>query len=93
MSKIDHLQKLLSDITNQIRNLNQLIHEKTEHIQNMETTLLQLQENITAEKIQLDEYQAQLTGALEMKTETDRYFEQIEKNIDTLMTILTSSRV
>jgi len=92
MSKIDHLQKMLSDITNEIRTLNQLIQEKQEHIQTMEKNYIQLQESITAEKTQLNEYQNQLNGALEMKTETDKYFKQIEQNIDTLMTILTTSR-
>ena len=92
MSKIDHLQKMLNDITNEIRSLNQLIQEKQTDIQKMENTYIQLHETITAEKKQLEEYQAQLNGALEMKTETDKYFKQIEQNIDTLMTILTSSR-
>ena len=92
MSKIDHLQKMLSGITNEISSLKQLIQEKEENILTMEKTYIQLQETITAEKLQLNEYELQMNRALEMKTERDKYFKQIEQNIDTLMTILTTSR-
>lgn len=92
MSKIDHLQKMLSDIAHQIRTLNQLIIEKKNAVETLEKNLLQIESTISAEKLQLTEYEAQLNGALEMKTETDRYYNQIEQNIDTLMTILTTSR-
>jgi chromosome segregation ATPase len=92
MSKIENLQRMLSDITHRINELTHLITEKSESIRMIETNLALLQENLQAEKIQLEEYQRSLQGAMEMKSETDGYFKQIEQNIDTLMTILTTSR-
>ncbi len=92
MSKIENLQRMLSDITFRINELTHLITEKSESIRMIEMNLASLQENLQAEKIQLEEYQRNLQGAMEMKSETDSYFKQIEQNIDTLMTILTTSR-
>jgi len=69
-----------------------MIEEKTEKVEQMEKQQLILDENIKAEKSQLEELNKKLLGCLELKQETDSCYSQIEQNIDTLMTILTSSR-
>ncbi len=85
MNKMNSLQSKLSDIHKTIHDLEELIEEKTHTILQIETHLVTLQETHKAEKNQLEEY----TGLMK---ETENYYNQIEQNIDTLMTILTSSR-
>jgi len=86
------LQRMLVDIKKSITDFQSMIEEKTERVQQMEKQQISLEENIRAEKSQLDELTKKLQGCLELKNETDSYYSQIEHNIDTLMTILTSSR-
>ena len=92
MSKIDMLQRMLVEIKKNIADFNTMIEEKTEKIEQMERQQRVLEENIRAEKQQLEECSKKLQSCLELKQETDSYYTQIEHNIDTLMTILTSSR-
>lgn len=92
MSKIEMLQRMLVDIKKSITDFKSMIEEKTEKVEQMEKQQVSLEENIRAEKIQLEELTKKLQGCLELKQETDSYYNQIEHNIDTLMTILTSSR-
>jgi chromosome segregation ATPase len=92
MAKIETLQRMISEINKKIHELNELIDEKIETIQRTESQISILQENLKADKSQMEEYQKQLTNTIEMKKETDGYYKQIEQNIDTLMTILTTSR-
>ena len=92
MNKMNSLQTKLTDIQKTIQELEQFIQDKTESIQHIESQLIVLQENHRAEQQQLDEYTKKLQGYKELMTETDSYYKQIEQNIDTLMTILTSSR-
>jgi len=86
------LQRMLADIKKSIADFKSMIEEKTEKVELMEKQQSNLEENIRAEKQQLEELNKKLQGCLEMKQETDSYYSQIEHNIDTLMTILTSSR-
>ena len=92
MSKIEMLQRMLVDIKKNISDFKAMIEEKTEKLDMMEKQQLNLEENIRAEKSQLEELTKKLNSCLEMKQETDSYYSQIEHNIDTLMTILTTSR-
>jgi len=92
MSKIEMLQRMLVDIKKSITDFKSMIEEKTEKVEQMEKQHLILEENIRAEKIQLEELNKKLQCSLELKQETDSYYTQIEHNIETLMTILTSSR-
>lgn len=92
MNKMNTLQTKLTDIQKTIQELEGIIQEKTDSIQQIESQLVVLQENHRAEQLQLDEYTKKLQGYKELMTETDSYYKQIEQNIDTLMTILTSSR-
>ena len=86
------LQRMLVDIKKSIGDFKSMIEEKTEKVEQMEKQQLNLEENIRAEKLQLEELTKKLQGCLELKQETDSYYNQIEHNIDTLMTILTTSR-
>jgi Sec-independent protein translocase protein TatA len=83
---------MLVDIKKSIGDFKSMIEEKTEKVEQMEKQQLNLEENIRAEKLQLEELTKKLQGCLELKQETDSYYTQIEHNIDTLMTILTTSR-
>jgi hypothetical protein len=83
---------MLVDIKKSIGDFKSMIEEKTEKVEQMEKQQLNLEENIRAEKLQLEELTKKLQGCLELKQETDSYYNQIEHNIDTLMTILTTSR-
>jgi chromosome segregation ATPase len=92
MAKIETLQRMIADINKTIRELNELIDEKQDTIQRTELQIAALQENLNADKLQQEEYRKQLNNSMEMKQETDSYYKQIEQNIETLMTILTTSR-
>jgi chromosome segregation ATPase len=92
MSKIDMLQKMLAGINKTITDLKNIIEEKTETIAKLEKQQKDLQSTLEAERIQLEEYDKKLQAHLEMRKETDSYYSQIEQNIETLMTILTTSR-
>ena len=92
MNKMNSLQTKLTDIQKTIQELEGIIQEKTCSIQDIETQLRVLQENHRAEQLQLDEYSKKLEGYKGLMSETDSYYKQIEQNIDTLMTILSSSR-
>jgi chromosome segregation ATPase len=92
MAKIETLQHMISDMNKKMSDLSELIKEKTHEIRIAESQIEELQENLKADKIQLAEFEKQLHGIVELKNETDDYYKQIESNISTLMTILTSSR-
>jgi chromosome segregation ATPase len=92
MAKIETLQQMISDMNKKMLDLSELIKEKSESILILESQIQHLQENLKADKIQLSEFEKQLNGVIELKNETDDYYRQIEQNISTLMTILTTSR-
>jgi len=92
MAKIETLQHMISDMNKKMLDLSELIKEKSLAIEITESQISNLQENLKADKIQLAEFEKQLTGIIELKNETDDYYKQIEQNISTLMTILTTSR-
>jgi chromosome segregation ATPase len=86
------LQTKLSDIQKTIRELELMINEKNDSIKQIDSQLLVLEENRKAEQLQLEEYTKKLHGFQGLMQETESYYKQIEQNIDTLMTILTTSR-
>ena len=92
MAKIETLQNMISDMNKKMADLSELIEEKSQVIRITESQIEHLQENLKADKLQLAEFEKQLNGIIELKNETDDYYKQIESNISTLMTILTSSR-
>ncbi len=92
MNKMNTLHSKLTDIHKTIRELELMINEKNDSIKQIESQLLVLEENRKAEQLQLDEYTKKLQGFKGLMQETDNYYKQIEQNIDTLMTILTTSR-
>jgi chromosome segregation ATPase len=93
MAKIETLQHMISDMNKKMADLSELIEEKSQSIKISESQIEQLQQNLKADKLQLAEFEKQLNGIIELKNETDDYYKQIESNISTLMTILTSSRM
>ena len=92
MAKIETLQHMISEMNKKMLDLSELIKEKSQEILITESKISTLQENLTADKLQLSEFEKQLNGIIELKNETDDYYKQIEQNISTLMTILTTSR-
>lgn len=92
MAKIETLQHMISDMNKKMLDLSEIIKEKSLAIQCTESQIEHLQENLKADKLQLAEFEKQLNGIIDLKNETDDYYKQIESNISTLMTILTSSR-
>ena len=92
MAKIETLQHMISDMHRKMLDLTELIKEKSLAIDIAESQISHLQENLKADKLQLAEFEKQLHGIIELKNETDDYYRQIEQNISTLMTILTTSR-
>jgi len=92
MAKIETLQHMISDMHKKMVDLSELIKEKSLAIEIAESQISLLQENLKADKLQLSEFEKQLQGVIELKNETDDYYKQIEQNISTLMTILTTSR-
>jgi chromosome segregation ATPase len=92
MAKIETLQHMISDMNKKMLDLSELISEKSEAILLAESQISVLQDNLKADKVQLDEFKKQLNGIIELKNETDDYYKQIEQNISTLMTLLTTSR-
>jgi len=92
MAKIETLQHMISDMHKKMVDLSELIKEKSLAIEIAESQISLLQENLKADKLQLAEFEKQLQGVIELKNETDDYYKQIEQNISTLMTILTTSR-
>jgi len=92
MAKIETLQHMMSDMDKKMRDLSELISEKSEAISLAESQISVLQDNLKADKLQLEEFQKQLNTTIELKNETDDYYKQIEQNISTLMTLLTTSR-
>ena len=92
MANIETLQHLISDMNKKMLDLSELIREKSDAILLTESQISMLQDNLKADKIQLAEFQKQLNGTVELKNETDEYYKQIEHNIATLTTILTTSR-
>ena len=92
MAKIETLQQMILDMNKKMIDLSELIKEKRESIMILESQIQHLQDNLKADKLQLSEFEKQLNGVIELKNETDDYYKQIEQNISTLMTILTTSR-
>ncbi len=92
MAKIETLQLMIADMNQKMMDLSELIKEKNEAIRITETQISLLQENLKADKLQLAEFEKQRNSIVELKNETDDYYKQIEQNISTLMTILTTSR-
>jgi len=92
MAKIETLQHMISDMNQKMLDLSELIKEKSQEILITESKISTLQENLKADKLQLSEFEKQLNGIIDLKNETDDYYKQIEQNISTLMTILTTSR-
>ena len=92
MAKIETLQLMIADMNKKMMDLSELIKEKQEAILITESQISHLQENLKADKLQLTEFEKQRNSIVELKNETDDYYKQIEQNISTLMTILTTSR-
>ena len=91
MAKIETLQHMISEMNKKMLDLAELISEKSEAILLAESQISVLQDNLKADKLQLEEFQKQLNTTIDLKNETDNYYKQIEQNISTLMTLLTTS--
>jgi len=92
MAKIETLQHMISDMNKKMLDLSEIIKDKSQEILITESKISTLQETLKADKLQLSEFEKQLNGIIDLKNETDDYYKQIEQNISTLMTILTTSR-
>ena len=92
MSQISLLDEKMKHIQ---RTLQQLEQEKGVHLQKLETWKAE-QERLREEELktqcQLDEVSAKLKDLYELKEETDAYYKQIQQSVETLLSLLSSSR-
>jgi hypothetical protein len=92
MSQISLLDEKMKHIQ---RTLQQLEHEKEVHLQKIEAWRLEqeaLKKKELETQVQLNEITTKLTDLYELKQETDAYYKQIQQSVDTLLTLLSSSR-
>lgn len=92
MSQISLLDEKMKHIQ---RTLQQLEKEKETHVHKLEEWKLE-QEALHQEELKtqelLNDVTAKLTDLYELKQETDAYYKQIQQSVDTLLTLLSSSR-
>ena len=92
MSQISLLDEKMKHIQ---RTLQQLEQEKASHQEKLESWELE-QEALRQEELKtqtlLNEVTTKLTDLYELKKETDTYYKQIQQSVDTLLTLLSSSR-
>jgi len=92
MSQISLLDEKMKHIQ---RTLQQLEQEKASHLEKLESWKLE-QEALRQEELKtqalLNEVTSKLTDLYELKKETDAYYKQIQQSVDTLLTLLSSSR-
>jgi hypothetical protein len=92
MSQISLLDDKMKNIQ---RTLQLLEHEKEVHLKKLETWKLE-QETLKQKEIetqsQLNEVTTKLNDLYELKKETDAYYKQIQQSVDTLLSLLSTSR-
>ena len=92
MSQISLLDEKMKHIQ---RTLQPLEQEKASHQEKLESWKLE-QEALRQEELKtqtlLNEVTTKLTDLYELKKETDTYYKQIQQSVDTLLTLLSSSR-
>jgi len=92
MSQISLLDEKMKHIQ---RTLQQLEQEKGVHLQKLETWKIE-QERLREEELktqeQLNEVSTKLKDMYELKEETDAYYKQIQQSVETLLSLLSSSR-
>jgi len=92
MSQISLLDEKMKHIQ---RTLQQLEQEKETHLQKLETWKTE-QERLREEELKtqelLNEVSAKLKDMYELKEETDAYYKQIQQSVETLLSLLSSSR-
>ena len=92
MSQISLLDEKMKHIQ---RTLQQLEQEKEVHLQKLETWKIE-QERLREEELKtqelLNEVSAKLKDMYELKQETDAYYKQIQQSVETLLSLLSSSR-
>lgn len=92
MSQISLLDEKMKHIQ---RTLQQLEEEKEDHLQKLETWKTE-QARLREEELKtqelLNEVSAKLKDLYELKQETDAYYKQIQQSVETLLSLLSSSR-
>lgn len=92
MSQISLLDEKMKHIQ---RTLQQLEQEKETHLQKLETWKTE-QARLREEELKtqelLNEVSAKLKDLYELKQETDAYYKQIQQSVETLLSLLSSSR-
>jgi chromosome segregation ATPase len=92
MSQISLLDEKMKHIQ---RTLQQLEQEKASHQEKLESWKSE-QEALRQEELKtqtlLNEVTSKLVDLYELKKETDTYYKQIQQSVDTLLTLLSSSR-
>jgi hypothetical protein len=92
MSQISLLDDKMKNIQ---RTLQQLEHEKEAHLQKLESWKLEqeiLKQKELETQTQLNEVTTKLNDLYELKKETDAYYKQIQQSVDTLLSLLSTSR-
>lgn len=92
MSQISLLDEKMKHIQ---RTLQQLEQEKEAHLQKLGAWKTE-QERLREEELKtqelLNEVSAKLKDMYELKQETDAYYKQIQQSVETLLSLLSSSR-
>lgn len=88
MSQIEILQKMLSDMENQINQLNNFIKNKEELIDHTNRRIEELNNNMIIEKDALEVAVKKREKMLEMQSEVHINFNQINESVNTLVEIL-----
>jgi DNA repair exonuclease SbcCD ATPase subunit len=88
MSQIEILQKMLSDMDKNINQLNTFIENKEGMIHSIISRIEELNANLLTEKASLTEAISKREKMIEMQTEVQSNYNQINESVNTLVEIL-----
>jgi hypothetical protein len=88
MSQIEILQKMLHDMEQNINHLNTFIENKEGMIDSIIFRIEELNANLLSEKASLSEAISKREKMLEMQTEVQSNYNQINESVNTLVEIL-----
>ncbi len=89
MSQIEVLQKMLVDMEKNINQLDHVIQQKESLIKNITVRIDELNLNLITEKNELLDAQTKREKILEMQSEVQSNYNQINENVNTLIEILS----
>lgn len=91
MSKITILNDKLSNLDKTLVGLEKIRREKENAIMTIQQKIMELNNILEEEKRTLEDSVKKINSITELKKESESYYKQIEKGVDTLLNILDSS--